>query len=586
MKALFFSHAGRRQPGRTSGSLCHPTHPCCPASFSCTCSPPESDAATITSSAATLLDASLASTTNPSLSTDPSLSTLDAAYTTPSVWPVQLDATMMKRGRAKRDAGPASLAACPLSLDSGSLPTRRAATPVQIPGRPHRCKQQRRGAGLAPSLAALLAGTDIPPRVRRRPCSSSPGDDRGRGTQSRPCKAALGEPLIADEYGEAAGEERHDEGAVAAVVHSPGLLDVLLSCPEDEDDESTSGQADGGDSSSSDSHGDSGSMLARTTSADSIPSLGGSSLATEPASSPDGLVFAQRRRTSPARRLLEPVRSPPHAAVEHPLAAVPASDLDDVPQGNGVDAATTTAHDADNDADDEQESKKPSSPPLLENFKPLRSVFKSNLSASLRALRSAAARSLSGFNPPPLPPDDLLTRSILTIDAKVPYADERRPPVCEEVPSAELRRYLNPPTSNRIDFPQPKPGTRRFSASIQMQTYKVQRSRSALSALAAARGHSTPPPPPPPSSPPPPAQAASLNSSLPLRAGGMRQREVRENPDFIRIAVMEMAMRRVGKLDAQRPGRARWALPPRRPASKAYEIGANGVPLRWTPMTC
>jgi len=60
---------------------------------------------------------------------------------------------------------------------------------------------------------------------------------------------------------------------------------------------------------------------------------------------------------------------------------------------------------------------------------------------------------------------------------------------------------------------------------------------------------------------------------------------MRENSDFIRIAVMEMAMRKHGKLDDQRPGRARWALPARRIASRPYEVGPDGVPMRWVAMT-
>ena len=64
-----------------------------------------------------------------------------------------------------------------------------------------------------------------------------------------------------------------------------------------------------------------------------------------------------------------------------------------------------------------------------------------------------------------------------------------------------------------------------------------------------------------------------------------RQREMRENSDFIRIAVMEMAMRKRGKLDDQRPGRAQWALPPRRVSSKPYEVRSDGVPARWVAVT-
>jgi hypothetical protein len=60
---------------------------------------------------------------------------------------------------------------------------------------------------------------------------------------------------------------------------------------------------------------------------------------------------------------------------------------------------------------------------------------------------------------------------------------------------------------------------------------------------------------------------------------------MRENSDFIRIAVMEMAMRKCGKLDDQRPGRARWALPPRKAILKPYGVNTDGVPERWVPIS-
>jgi hypothetical protein len=60
---------------------------------------------------------------------------------------------------------------------------------------------------------------------------------------------------------------------------------------------------------------------------------------------------------------------------------------------------------------------------------------------------------------------------------------------------------------------------------------------------------------------------------------------MRENSDFIRIAVMEMMMRKNGKLDDKMPGRARWALPPRKPSNKVYEIGEGGVLVRWIATT-
>jgi len=108
------------------------------------------------------------------------------------------------------------------------------------------------------------------------------------------------------------------------------------------------------------------------------------------------------------------------------------------------------------------------------------------------------------------------------------------------------------------------------TASIQMQTYKITRSgKSASPSVISRRTQTTP-------------EEVFAN----MAAGPVaRQRDMRENSDFIRIAVMEMAMRKNGKLDDQKPGRARWALPPRKPATKPYQIGENGVPVRWIAVT-
>lgn len=359
----------------------------------------------------------------------------------------------------------------------------RPSPAVQIPKRstPRRPRHVGSTDAMHPSLAALLAVTDIPrPRPRRR-------------------------TLVVDQ-----GVSEKD---LALALVRPGPLDVLLESPADD----ALGPA----------------ALARTASADSIPSLGGNSFTSDTLSSPDTPpARAPPAPRRPVRRSLEPVwclASDPHD--EHPLAELAASD-----------------------ADDERPAK------------PLRSALRSNLTASLCALRSAA-RSLStaaGGGPP----DDLLTRSALAMDPRLTYADERRPPVTEEMPSAEVKRYLNPTTSSLFDGGQ-APASRAYSASIQMQTYKIQRSRSPHPS---SRGAPSP-------GVHQPARAAS-----PAPVPGMRQREVRENSDFIRIAVMEMAMRRGGKLDANKPGRARWALPPRRPPTKPYEMGPNGVPARWTPV--
>ncbi|SZF00760.1 unnamed protein product [Blumeria hordei] len=66
----------------------------------------------------------------------------------------------------------------------------------------------------------------------------------------------------------------------------------------------------------------------------------------------------------------------------------------------------------------------------------------------------------------------------------------------------------------------------------------------------------------------------------------VRPREMRENGDFMRVAVMEMLMRKRGKLDQQSPGRARIALPPRKVSTEPYEISSEGIPVRWLPISC
>src|SRR5579871_6755336 len=75
-----------------------------------------------------------------------------------------------------------------------------------------------------------------------------------------------------------------------------------------------------------------------------------------------------------------------------------------------------------------------------------KSTLTSNLTASLLALKTAA-KSFSNFTAPSLPPDDLLTRSILspaTLDHN--YPPEMRPKTISGVPDAALRRYMNPTT--------------------------------------------------------------------------------------------------------------------------------------------
>jgi hypothetical protein len=108
------------------------------------------------------------------------------------------------------------------------------------------------------------------------------------------------------------------------------------------------------------------------------------------------------------------------------------------------------------------------------------------------------------------------------------------------------------------------------TASIQMETYRISRSGQTSSPTIISRRTQTSP-----------GEVFADVAAGPLA----RQRDMRENSDFIRVAVLEMAMRKNGKLDDQKPGRARWALPPRKPSTKPYVIGQNGIPVRWVAVT-
>lgn len=323
-----------------------------------------------------------------------------------------------------------------------------------------------------------------------------------------------------------------------------GPLDVLLSPPDDSEDD---------DSSVGESTIASPLSVSRTVSCGSLPSLT-DSLSTD-APSPLQTPFSapRGRRVRPMRSSLTPVSSPPGQLEQHPLSPLD-TDLEDM---------SFAVFDP---SPEDEEAKG------AKMFGPFRFAFKSNLTASLRALRNAA-RSFSAMNMSSVPADDFLTRSILTLEPTVPFTDERMPPTLDEEPSAAMRRYLNPTQTARLESQSSTTASSKgaFTASIQMQTYKVHRSRSASPSPRASRSYGD--------------QSSRGKEAVFGSAPGPRQREMRENSNFIRVAVMEMAMRKNGKLDEQRPGRARWALPPRKTSTKSYEIGADGIPARWVSIT-
>lgn len=426
------------------------------------------------------------------------------------------------------------------------IPVRNNREPAQNPrhdtrkerlnhGRKHPDRSERRARNvhdpnsIPPSVAALLAVTSIPPQ---------------RLNNSVRKRSGAGQRLTVD----AILQHTNVSEKEFSISLGKSPLEFLLSPPDELDEDDALGSEAGQESL----------LSTRTMSSDSMPSLDDESISVSPSMSSLLTPHSRGKRSLPLRRLVS-VSSPPSESEseDHPLSA-PEIDMDELDfrvfqrsQGN-----------------EEKKTEIPLEAPRR------KSAFKSNLTSSLKALRSAA-RSFSSLTAPMITPDDFLTRSIISIDPQVPFTDERMPPRLEDTPTPALRRYLNPTTNAPIEahipssLAQTMPATK-CTASIQMQTYKVSRAaRSTSPSVISRRTQTTP-------------EDVFANVATGPVA---RQRDMRENSDFIRVAVMEMAMRKKGKLDDQKPGRARWALPPRKPSTKPYEIGADGVPARWIAIT-
>jgi hypothetical protein len=117
----------------------------------------------------------------------------------------------------------------------------------------------------------------------------------------------------------------------------------------------------------------------------------------------------------------------------------------------------------------------PIPPASTRTFPRLGSSFKSNLTASLRAIKTAA-QTVSNFATPSVQSEDFLTRSLFTITPEL--TDDRRPLPMNEPPSPALRRYLNPVNGSPAEMyvyhehPHDVPNkSRKCPVSIQMQTY-------------------------------------------------------------------------------------------------------------------
>lgn len=286
----------------------------------------------------------------------------------------------------------------------------------------------------------------------------------------------------------------------------------------------------------------------RSISTDSVPSLDhelNSFIVSSPVT-PSSPSASPYRRTFERRKQLSP---PQECATDHPLLELNVDSLDDpylVQESIPVSTTETRP---------------------VRSFPRLGFTFKSNLTASLRAIKSAA-QTVSNFATPSVRPDDFLTRSLFSITPEL--TDDRRPLPLSGPPSPALRRYLNPITLSPAemhvyhDYPQDLiQGSSNCPVSIQMQTYHPSGSKDNKGRFSTGGGNQ-----------------GSFDPEVP----SSRQREPRENSDFLRMVVLEMNMRRSGKLRDDVPTRARIWLPPRkavRLASGDFAEEESVIPHRW-----
>ncbi len=308
-------------------------------------------------------------------------------------------------------------------------------------------------------------------------------------------------------------------------------------------------------------------MSLRSLSSESMPSLDDDSTATSFADITSPSHFAGQ--LTPERRLRQ-FSSSQDCADDHPLLHFEhfepsESSLPEVP-------VVSTARAS------------PARPSLLHSRT---STFRSNLTASLRAIKNAAQTVTSIAANPIYPPEDFLYRSDFSFAPEL--TDDKRPPPSTEQPSPALRRYLNPPpvspvlpsefhawheplSSSKVPTPKKKDSSKDETTpttpvAIPLQTCipSAVRSPNASSPPIWLTADGTP-------TNSRTAESLSLGSSL------ARQREPRENSDYLRILVAEMNMKRNGKFSEEAESHATIWLPPR----KLGENSAVGRRDRWT----
>ena len=397
----------------------------------------------------------------------------------------------------------------PVVIPTRTKPSAKKATREYTEGFERRANRSGRlhdATSMPPSKAALLAMTSISEHGRRRVttlqsvrANNYKGDIQGSGAPKTPLSSS-----------------------------SPQTWDFLLSPPEDGVLESSSFESDATLGPFSSLH---------SVSTDSMPSLAEdedsiSSMSNPPTPGSAGNNRLERRKQN------FPTSVGEDCMLDHPL----------LPPTPSKDASI-------------EEADAPLAQPHPNSQSRSKTFFKSNLTASFRAIRSAA-RSISDFTGPLPHRDDLLSRSVLFMD--IPFTDERRPPPSLEPPDPAWRRYLNPVTLSPAELHfHGEEDQSSCKASIQLQTYQPGARRS-----------------PTASSPPVFVSSRQKKRQSQLSRNSLdtedaltsslspRQREPRENSDFLRVIVLEMNMRKVGKLSDANPGRAKLWLPARETGRK------------------
>lgn len=202
---------------------------------------------------------------------------------------------------------------------------------------------------------------------------------------------------------------------------------------------------------------------------------------------------------------------------------------------------------------------------------PKSSSFKSNLTLSLQSIKNAAVNSISSLARSS-PPAAINGNAAPHIDHMLwshpflfpRFSSEIRPQTDGNATEAQ-RRYLNPvpltfeeweaPFQQALHAPYLAEAVEN-APTIQMQTYNRGRRRAGSKRAS-------------------PSPSSEAGRAL-LGPESARRREVRENSDFLRVVVLEMNMRREGKLET---GRAKIWLPPRDVTPSPSRSGR--VPRRW-----